>query len=45
MAEKFIANLKYSEIKAFLKQDYDARYTSPENDREIDDDFEVSLSH
>ena len=44
MAEKFIANLNYSEIKAFLKQEYDARYRSLENDRAIDEDFDASLA-
>ena len=44
MAEKFIANLNYSEIKAFLKQEYDARYRSLENDRAIDEDFDASFA-
>lgn len=45
MAEKFIANLSFKEIKAFLKMNHDPRYTSVEGIRETMKDLTFSLDN
>jgi hypothetical protein len=45
MAEKFIANLSFKEIKAFLKINHDPRYTSNEAMRETMKDLKFSLEN
>lgn len=45
MAEKFFANLKTHEIKAFMRVNHDPRFTSEKSRQTIEDDLNLCLKH